>query len=196
MNKSIMMGRLVRDPEIRYSENRNGELAIASFRLAVDRKYARADDDVQADFFSCTAFGKLAEFTEKYLFQGIKVVVQGRMQNNNYTNRDGDKVYGVCLMVDDIDFAESKRAQEEYQKTNAGDGRNGRRNASSSNGNREQAGRNTRSQKSQAAGRKGQSSNARGSSGNTGYGRNSQNPDDEFMDMDEVDGYDPDLPFN
>ena len=87
-----MMGRLVRDPDIRYSQGQNGELAIANFRLAVDRKYAREDADVKADFFRCTAFGRWAEFAEKYLFKGIKIVVQGRMQNDNYTNRDGDRV--------------------------------------------------------------------------------------------------------
>ena len=193
MNKSIMMGRLVRDPEIRYTENRNGDLAIAKFRLAVDRKFAKADDEVQADFFSCTAFGRLAEFVEKYLFQGIKIVVQGRMQNDNYTNRDGSKVYGVCLIVDDIDFAESKRAYEESQRENAGSGRSGRSNAASSNSGRERTSRNTRSQNSQNVGRRTQPANARGASGNAGYGGYGQNPDSEFMDMNE---YDPDLPFN
>ena len=112
MNKSIMMGRLVKDPDIRYSETNNGELAIANFRLAVDRKYVR-EGDPTADFFRCTAFGRKAEFVANYLYQGIKVVVEGRMQNDNYTNRDGDKVYGVCLLVEDVDFAESKKAAED-----------------------------------------------------------------------------------
>lgn len=115
MNKSIMMGRLVKDPDIRYSQTNNGELAVASFRLAVDRKYVR-EGDPKADFFRCTAFGRKAEFVANYLFQGIKVVVEGRMQNDNYTNRDGEKVYGVCLMVDDVDFAESKKVSEERQE--------------------------------------------------------------------------------
>lgn len=114
MNKSIMMGRLVRDPEIRYSETNSGELAVATFRLAVDRKFSR-EGDPTADFFRCTAFGKRAEFVADYLRQGIKVVVEGRMQNDNYTNRDGERVYSVCLMVDDLDFAESKKAFEERQ---------------------------------------------------------------------------------
>lgn len=131
MNKSIMMGRLVRDPEIRYSETSNGELAIATFRLAVDRKFSR-EGDPTADFFRCTAFGKRAEFVADYLRQGIKVVVEGRMQNDNYTNRDGERVYSVCLMVDDLDFAESKKTFEERQEQEEQEERNGRREAKSS----------------------------------------------------------------
>ena len=99
MNNTIMMGRLVRDPQINYVENGKGdEMAVANFRLAVDRKFS---DDT--DYFPCAAFGRLAEFAEKYLFQGIKVVVNGRMENNNYTNKDGDKVYGVCLKLNEIE---------------------------------------------------------------------------------------------
>lgn len=109
MNKSIMMGRLVRDPEIRYAQGRDGELAIANFRIAVDRKNKQ---DEKADFFKCTAFGRLAEFVEKYLVQGIKVIVTGEMRNDNYTNADGEKVYGVCLMANEIEFAESKAASQ------------------------------------------------------------------------------------
>ena len=93
MNKSIMMGRLVRDPEINYTTKKDGdEFVVANFRIAVDRKYSD-----ETDFFPCTAFGWLAEFVEKYLYQGIKIVITGRMENNNYTNKDGDKVYGVRL---------------------------------------------------------------------------------------------------
>ena len=109
MNHSIMMGRLVRDPEINYVENSKGdEMLVANFRLAVDRKFSD-----ETDFFPCAAFGRLAEFAEKYLFQGIKIVVNGRMENNNYTNKDGDKVYGVCLKLDEIEFAESKNAGQD-----------------------------------------------------------------------------------
>lgn len=112
MNKSILMGRLVHDPEIRYAQGRDGEMAVANFRLAVDRN-RKVKSDVNADFFRCTAFGWLAEFAEKYLNKGIKVVVSGRMQNDNYTNRDGEKVYGMCLMLETIEFAESKSAQQD-----------------------------------------------------------------------------------
>lgn len=111
MNKSIMMGRLVRDPDIHYKQKEDGDLAVANFRLAVDRKYAK-DGEKKADFISCTAFKRNAEFAEKYLIQGLKIVVTGRMENDNYTNRDGDKVYSMRLMVEDIDFAESRKAFE------------------------------------------------------------------------------------
>lgn len=185
MNKSIMMGRLVRDPDVKYTEGKNGELAIANFRLAVDRKYAKENDEVQADFFACTAFGRLAEFTEKYLFQGIKIVVQGRMQNDNYTNRDGDKVYGVRLIVDDIDFAESKSAYGEREEENAGDGRSGRRNAASSDSNKSRTGRSARSRNPETSGRRGQPPRSGNSSGYAESGRKNHDPDNEFMDMDE-----------
>lgn len=203
MNKSIMMGRLVRDPDIRYTAGQNGELAIANFRLAVDRKYAREDADVKADFFRCTAFGRWAEFAEKYLFQGIKIIVQGRMQNDNYTNRDGDRVYGVCLMVDDIDFAESKSASDKIREENESDDR-GSDSRRSSSGGRSSAGsnsgrssRNSRSQESGRSSRREEPSDSRsssrsssrGSSRNTtrSSGRSNRDPDDEFMNMDEYD---------
>ena len=106
MNKAIMMGRLTRDPEIRYSQGQNAT-AVASFSIAVDRRFKR-DGEPDADFFNCTAFGKQAEFVEKYLKKGVKVVVSGRVQNDNYTNKDGQKVYSTRIMVDEIEFAESK----------------------------------------------------------------------------------------
>lgn len=202
MNKSIMMGRLVRDPDIRYTAGQNGELAIANFRLAVDRKYAREDADVKADFFRCTAFGRWAEFAEKYLFQGIKIVVQGRMQNDNYTNRDGDKVYGVCLMVDEIDFAESKSASDKIREENEADdrGSDSRRSSSGRSSAGSNSGRSSRNLRSQEAGRSGRReepsdsrsssrSSSRGSSRNTtrSSGRSNRDPDDEFMNMDEYD---------
>lgn len=108
MNKAIFMGRLTRDPEIRYSQGENA-IAVARFSIAVNRKYKRGDDP-DADFFNCVCFGKQAEFVEKYLYKGIKIVISGRVQNNNYTNRDGQKVYGDCIMVEEIDFAENKNA--------------------------------------------------------------------------------------
>ena len=104
MNKVILMGRLTRDPEMRYSQ----DMAIARFSLAVDRRFKKQGDTVTADFFNCTAFGKQGEFVEKYLKQGTKVLVTGRIQNDNYTNKDGQKVYSVQVIVEEIEFAESK----------------------------------------------------------------------------------------
>ena len=107
MNKVILMGRLTRDPEVRYSHT-DSTMVIARFSLAVDRRYKKPGDEVTADFFNCTAFGKQGEFVEKYLKKGTKVVVTGRIQNDNYTNKDGQKVYSVQIMVEEIEFAESK----------------------------------------------------------------------------------------
>ena len=112
MNKAILMGRLTRDPEIRYSQGDNS-MAIAKFSLAVDRRYKKQGDEVTADFFNCTAFGKLAEIVEKYVIKGSKVLITGRIQNDNYTNKDGQKVYGIKIMVDELDFAESKASREQ-----------------------------------------------------------------------------------
>ena len=108
MNKVIMMGRLTRDPEVRYSQGAS-QTAIARFSLAVDRRWKR-EGEPDADFFNCTVFGRQADFVEKYLRQGIKVVVTGRIQNDNYTNKDGQKVYSVQIIVEEIEFAESKNA--------------------------------------------------------------------------------------
>jgi single-strand DNA-binding protein len=115
MNKVILMGRLTRDPEVRYTQSRNGDqMAIGRFSLAVDRRFQRGSqdgNDTTADFFNCTAFGRLGEFVEKYLKQGTKVVVSGRIQNDNYTNKNGEKVYSVQIIAEEIEFAESKAAQ-------------------------------------------------------------------------------------
>ena len=108
MNKVILMGRLTRDPEVRYSQGAN-QTAVARFSIAVDRRFKR-EGEPDADFFNCTAFGKQAEFIERYLRKGVKVVVCGRIQNDNYTNKDGQMVYSVRVMVDEIEFAESKNA--------------------------------------------------------------------------------------
>lgn len=105
------MGRLTRDPEVRYSQS-DSSMAIARFSLAVDRRYKKQGDEVTADFFNCTAFGKQGEFVEKYLKKGTKVVVTGRIQNDNYTNKDGQKVYSVQIMVEEIEFAESKASSQ------------------------------------------------------------------------------------
>ena len=114
MNKVILMGRLTRDPEVRYSQS-DSTMAIARFSLAVDRRFKKQGDTVTADFFNCTAFGKQGEFVEKYLKQGTKIVVTGRIQNDNYTNKEGQKVYSVQIMVEEIEFAESKAAGQSQQ---------------------------------------------------------------------------------
>lgn len=108
MNKVILIGRLTRDPEVRYSQGAS-QTAVARFSLAVDRRWKR-EGEPEADFFNCTAFGKLAEFAEKYLRQGTKVVATGRIQNDNYTNKEGQKVYSVRVIVEELEFAESKGA--------------------------------------------------------------------------------------
>ena len=110
MNKVILMGRLTRDPEMR---NSNGEsnTAIACYTLAVDRRYKR-EGEAGADFISCVAFGRSAEFAEKYFHQGLKVVVTGRIQTGSYTNRDGNKVYTTDVAVEEQEFAESKAAAQ------------------------------------------------------------------------------------
>ena len=110
MNKVILMGRLTRDPEVRYSAGENA-LAIARYTLAVDRRFRR-DGEASADFISCVAFGRSAEFAEKYFHQGLKVVVIGRIQTGSYTNRDGNKVYTTDVVVEDQEFAESKAAAQ------------------------------------------------------------------------------------
>ena len=108
MNKVILMGRLTRDPEVRYSQGAS-QTAIARFSIAVDRRFKR-EGEPDADFFNCTCFGKQAECVERYLHKGVKVVLSGRVQNDNYTNKDGQMVYSVRIMVDEIEFAESKNA--------------------------------------------------------------------------------------
>ena len=109
MNKVILMGRLTSDPEVRYSQGETST-AIARFSLAIDRKIKR-EGEPTADFFNCTAFGKQGEFVEKYLKKGTKIAISGRIQNDNYTNKNGEKVYSVQIMVEEIEFAESKAAQ-------------------------------------------------------------------------------------
>jgi len=116
MNKVIMMGRLTRDPEVRYSQGAGEQLAIGRFSIAVDRRFARrgaSQEEATADFFNCTAFGKQGEFVEKYLKKGTKVVVVGRLQNDNYTDKNGNKQYSVQIIVEEVEFAESKNAQSQ-----------------------------------------------------------------------------------
>ena len=105
MNKVILMGRLTRNPEVRYSD---GGSSIARFTLAVDRKFKRENDEQSADFISCIAFGKTAEFLEKYGCKGTKFVIEGRIQTGSYTNKDGQRVYTTDVVVEQLEFAESK----------------------------------------------------------------------------------------
>jgi single-strand DNA-binding protein len=111
MNKAILMGRLTRDPEVRYSQGDNGNMAIARYTLAVDRRFGRGNgDEANADFITCVAFGKSGEFAERYFHKGIKIAVTGRIQTGSYTNKDGVKVYTTEVVVEDQEFAESKNA--------------------------------------------------------------------------------------
>ena len=107
------MGRLTRDPEIRYSSGEN-QTAIARYTLAVDRRFKRQGDDQSADFINCVVFGRGAEFAENYLHQGTKIAVTGRIQTGSYTNRDGQKVYTTEVVVEDQEFAESKASSDSY----------------------------------------------------------------------------------
>ncbi len=109
MNKVILMGRLTRDPEVRYSQGAS-QTAVARFSIAVDRRFGKREGEPDADFFNCTAFGKTAEFVERYLHKGTKIALSGRIQNDNYTNKEGQMVYSVRIIVDDVEFAESKNA--------------------------------------------------------------------------------------
>ena len=108
MNKVILMGRLTRDPEVRYGAGENST-AVARYTIAVDRRFKR-DGEQNTDFIGCVAFGRNAEFAEKYLRQGTKIVLTGRIQTGSYTNRDGQKVYTTDIVVEEQEFAESKAA--------------------------------------------------------------------------------------
>ncbi len=111
MNKVILMGRLTRDPEVRYSQGEN-PLAIARYTLAVDRRQARSNngDEQTADFINCVAFGRTGEFAERYLRKGTKIAVTGRIQTGSYTNKDGVRVYTTEVVVEDHEFCESRNA--------------------------------------------------------------------------------------
>lgn len=117
MNKCILIGRLTKDPEVRYTNGEN-VTAIARFSIAVDRRFKNNNGEYETDFFNCTAFGKQGEFAEKYLKKGTKIVLSGRIQNDNYTNRDGHKVTAVQIITEEIEFAESKKNEQptEQQK--------------------------------------------------------------------------------
>lgn len=127
MNKVILMGRLTRDPNVRYTQQNGSQesMCVARYTLAVDRRGAR-DGQQSADFISCVAFGKNGEFAEKYLKQGTKIAATGRIQTGSYTNRDGQKVYTTDVVIEEQEFAESKKAAGEQAEnagyTDAGDG--------------------------------------------------------------------------
>ena len=128
MNKVILMGRLTRDAEVRYSQGENST-AIARFSLAVDRRFRRDGDEQTADFINCVAFGRTAEFLERFGRKGTKFVLEGRIQTGSYTNREGQKVYTTDVVVEEQEFAESKNASAGnndggYQNAGFGGGNN------------------------------------------------------------------------
>jgi len=114
MNKVILMGRLTKDPEIRYSSGEKST-AIARYTLAVERRYKR-DGENTADFINCIAFGRLADVAEQYFCQGMKLLIVGRIQTGNYTNREGVKVYTTDVVVEEQEFPESKAASANHKK--------------------------------------------------------------------------------
>ena len=118
MNKVILMGRLTRDPDVRYSQGENAS-AFARYTLAVDRRFRR-DGEATADFIGCVAFGRQAEFAEKYLKKGTKIAVAGRIQTGSYTNKDGNKVYTTEVVVEEQEFAESKAASDANRSSMGG----------------------------------------------------------------------------
>lgn len=185
MNKAILMGRLTRDPDIRYT-NGDNSMCIAHYTLAVDRRFSRNNQDGQtADFISCVAFGKSGEFAERYFHKGIKIAVVGRIQTGSYTNRDGVKVYTTEVVVEDQEFAESKNASSSSNYN--GSGNYGRNNNSYGGGYND----NNRYPRNDEYG------NSSRQGGNSGSQNNSdsQNADsiDGFMNI--PDGIDEELPF-
>lgn len=115
MNKVILMGRLTREPEVRYTQG-NNPTAVAKYSLAVPRKFKR-EGEPDCDFFNCVAFGKLGEFAEKYLRKGTKIAVVGRLRADSYINKEGQKVYTTDVVVEEQEFCESKSQQQESQRT-------------------------------------------------------------------------------
>ncbi len=119
MNKVILMGRLTRDPEVRYSQNEQAT-AVARYTLAVDRRFKKEGEEQTADFINCVAFGRAGEFAERYFHKGIKIAVTGRIQTGSYTNKDGQKVYTTDIVVEDQEFAESKNASGGGENSSGG----------------------------------------------------------------------------
>lgn len=110
----ILIGRLTKDPEVRYSNGANGSTAVARYTLAVDRKF-KQEGQPTADFINCVAFGKLGEFAEKYLHQGTKIAVVGRIQTGSYKNKDGNTIYTTDVVVEEQEFCESKASQQSHR---------------------------------------------------------------------------------
>lgn len=173
MNKVILLGRLTRDPEVRYSQGEN-PVCIARYTLAVDRRYHK-EGEQSADFVSCIAFGRAGEFAEKYLHQGSKILIGGRIQTGSYTNKEGQKVYTTDVVVEEHEFAESKSSGN-----NAGG--NGGNQAYAGN-----TGNNTRNSRNQNPGQ-----NTGGYNNQPAQGYDPRN--DGFMNIPE--GIDDELPFN
>ena len=115
MNKAVIVGRLTRDPEVRYAQDNS--VAVARYTLAVDRRFKK-EGDASADFIPCVVFGKSAEFTEKYFRQGMKVAISGRIQTGSYTNNEGKKVYTTDVVVEEQEFAESKASSNSESQEN------------------------------------------------------------------------------
>ena len=113
MNKVILVGRLTRDPEVRYSQGEN-TMAIARYTIAVNRRFKR-EGDPEADFIRCVVFGRAAEFAEKYFRQGLRIAISGRIQTGSYTNKEGVKVYTTEVVVEEQEFAESMAEREHTQ---------------------------------------------------------------------------------
>lgn len=115
MNKVVLVGRLTRDPDVRYSQGDNST-AVARYSLAVDRKFKR-DGEPTADFISCVAIGRAGEFAEKYFRKGLRIAISGRIQTGSYTNKDGVKVYTTDIFVEEQEFAESKSEYDANQQS-------------------------------------------------------------------------------
>ena len=192
------MGRLTRDPDVRYSQGEQST-AYARYTVAVDRRFRRDGDGQTADFISCVAFGRQAEFAEKYLRKGIKIALTGRIQTGSYTNRDGQKVYTTDVVVEEQEFAESKAASgQNAGNYNGAGGYNNNNYNSGNNGNYSNNNNNSNNNND---------SNSAGSSNNSGYNNNAGSaggapegrPDPEnaagdgFMNI--PDGIDEELPF-
>ena len=160
MNKVILMGRLTRDPDIRWTQGQD-QKCTARFTIAIDRKYAKEGEERQADFVSCVAFGKTAEFFERYITQGVKVAVTGRIQTGSYTNRDGQKIYTTDVVVEEAEFAESKSTSGQRSDNGAnGSNATGQQSYSSNSG--------------AYAGQQGQNATQNGANG-TNFGANAAN---------------------
>lgn len=199
MNRVVLMGRLTRDPDIRYSQGEN-PMCIARYTLAVDRRFSRSagnnNDGNNADFISCVAFGRSGEFAEKYLRKGTKICLSGRIQTGSYTNRDGVKVYTTEVVAEDQEFAESRNAAAQNGGGYSDQRRGGYNNGGS--GNYNNGGNSGNYNSGNSAG-----NYNGGSAGNSGnYGGNAsqapqQGADEAAIDgfMNIPDGIDEELPF-